>query len=129
MGSSYAYRKYENYRKRGKMRLSRSMPLQEAMATGTKVMKWKTGCLSAPTAFQFSTTTGVSHWGGGRYSSRVALGDIKFTWTLESGDGGDRSGLISRSRGNGRRQGSYWKELLEGHRVGTTGEMMTHDAK
>lgn len=89
------------------MRLSQSMPLHEAMATGIKVMKRKTGCLGTLIAFQFSTTTGVSHWGGGKYTSRVALSDIKFTWTLESGDGGDGSGLIPRSRGNGRRQGSY----------------------
>ena len=59
-GSSYVYRKYGNYRKRGKMRLSRSMPLHEAMATGIKVMKQKTGCLCTLNAFQFSTTTGVS---------------------------------------------------------------------
>lgn len=114
VGSSYAYRKYGNCRKRRKMRLSRSVPPHEAMVTGIKVMKERLVAWAHSLPFNVQQLqVSVSHWGGGRYSGRMALGDIKFTWTLQSRDGGGRSGTNPKEQRQWKKTGSLLERVVE----------------
>lgn len=60
----------------------------------------------------------------------MAKGVIKFAQPLGRGDGGGGSGINPQGTEAMREdREACWKEWPEGHRAGTTGEMLIYDAK